>query len=214
MKFFTLLFILVIFITGCGNEKEVVNDVDTSEVIEEKEQYVDNNPIVIGIYEDDYKLVKDYSTLRENNKDLVFGVYYSNEEILDSKNQKYNWNKFYQEYDNIDNYKIGYQISFNVGDEKIQKTILGPDIYAFNPYFYIYLYDDINQADGTFYSHLEESDVNENTIFSSIKIYTVSIDSITSPIKLTAFTYDGDEDFDESGNYRGSSKYTVDINLN
>ena len=36
---------------------------------------------------------------------------------------------------------------------------------------------------------------------------------ITSPIKFTVFTYNGLEDFDENNNYRGNSKYEININL-
>ena len=74
------------------------------------------------------------------------------------------------------------------------------------------MYDDVHQADGAFYSHLEMSDVKDNTIYSSIKLTGIETANIESPITLTVFTYDGDEDFDSDGNYRGNSKYTITIN--
>ena len=83
-------------------------------------------------------------------------------------------------------------------------------MYYFDPYLYVYLYDDINQQDGAWYSHVEESQVNENTIFSSIKLYQVT-DNFSSPIKLTVFTYKSDDDFDTNGNYRGNSSYTINL---
>ena len=59
------------------------------------------------------------------------------------------------------------------------------------------------------YSHLEE--VNDNTLMTSIKIYAVDgIDNVQNII-LTAFTYDDEDDFDDNGNYRGSSSYTINI---
>ena len=88
-----------------------------------------------------------------------------------------------------------------------------PNTYAFEPYFYTYIYDDINQPDYTFYSHLEENDINDETIFSSIKIFLRDPSNITTPIDFTVFTYDDLEDFDENNNYRGNSKYEININL-
>lgn len=215
-KNLSFIMVLLTIITGCKNN-EKINDVENQDkpvqIEEQKDEYVDNNPIVVGLYDNDYNLVKEYNTTKQNFKDLIFSVYYTNQEVLDSNNQKYNWNKFYNEYTNIDNYKIGFSFSFSSGEEKIEKTILEPETYAFNPYFYIYLYDDIIQPDGSFYSHLEKTDVNENTIFSSIKIYLVEADKITSPIELTVFTYDGEEDFDEFNKYKGKSRYTIKINL-
>ena len=77
---------------------------------------------------------------------------------------------------------------------------------------YIYLYDDINQTPGTFYSHLEPEDMKDNTIISSIKLFLAQEGSkISSPITLTVFTYDGDEDFTEEKKYRGISSYTINI---
>ena len=80
------------------------------------------------------------------------------------------------------------------------------------PYLYVYLYDDVHQPDGTWYSHLEPVDMKDNTVFSSIKLYFAQQGSkISSPITLTVFTYDED-DIDSSGKYKGTSKYTITIN--
>ena len=82
-----------------------------------------------------------------------------------------------------------------------------PDIFRYSKYFYIYFYDDVNAPNG-FYSHLEN--VNDNTLMTSVKLYAVDeIDEVES-ITLTAFTYDED-DFDKDNNYRGNSKYTINI---
>lgn len=54
-------------------------------------------------------------------------------------------------------------------------------------YIEIYLYDDIHQPDGAWYSHLTEDDVNDDTVISSVKITAGEhIDEVTS-IKLTAY---------------------------
>ena len=91
----------------------------------------------------------------------------------------------------------------------MDNTFLEPDIFYFAKYFYVYFYDDIHQKDGTMYSHLEE--VNDNTLMTSIKIYAVDGIDDVKDIILTAFTYDDEDDFDDNGNYRGSSSYTIEI---
>ena len=216
------LLICLLFVSGCGknNKQDKEKKIDTSkepveevEVIEE-DQYVDDNPIIVGLYDTNDTLVTEYYTTKTNFKDLVFGVVYTNDEHLINGYTKYIWNYYYNNYTDIDNYKIGYNISFyNDNNELITKNITYvEDEYIVNPYFYVYLYDDINQVDGAWYSHLTKDDVKDNTIFTSIKLYLVQSEHISSPITLTAFTYDSDDDFDEDGNYRGNSKYTITIN--
>ena len=52
----------------------------------------------------------------------------------------------------------------------------------------------------------------DNTIISSIKLFLAQEGKkITSPITLTVFTYDSDDDFTEDNHYRGISSYTVII---
>ncbi len=207
-----ILLIMLLLLMGCSKQEEIIENIETKEQ-QTYPVYVDDNPIKIGIYENDISLVKEYKVLKRSGNEFILSFYYTNIDNLGNRYQKENWNKFYNEYSNIDNYKIGFSFSFYVGDTKIERTILKPEEYAFNPYFYIYIYDDINQPANTFYSHLLESDITENTIFSSMKIYLVEPSLITSPISFTVFTYDGLEDFDENNNYRGNSKYTINIDL-
>ena len=213
MKNKIVILLVLLLITGCSKEEKEILKEEKQEEIIETEKYIDDNPITIGIYEDDIRLVKEYKLKKQSRNEVIFSFYYTNQENLGSRRQKENWSKFYNEYLNINNYKIGFNFSFYEGDKKIEKTILKPDTFAFEPYFYTYIYDDINQPDYTFYSHLEEDDINENTIFSSIKIFLVEPSKITSPIEFTVFTYDDLEDFDENKNYRGNSKYTIKIDL-
>ena len=144
----------------------------------------------------------------------VFNIYYTNKEKLENNYIKYNFNKYYNEYENIDKYKIGFIISFSVNDKTYHEQILTPDCeYLFAPYIYIYLYDDIHQTPNTWYSHLLKEEVNDNTIYSSIKLFKADhANEITSPITLSVFTYDKD-DFDNNHNYIGSSINTTTINI-
>ena len=214
------IFLLLILITLCGCNKNNTNNIIEKknkdneikleeEIIEDK--YVDDNPITIGLYLDTV-LVNEYEFVQQNLKDIgVFTTFFTNDEYLENSS-KYTWKKYYDNYnEDISKYKIGYNVYFEDNGTIYNKNILGPEaMFDFSPYLYIYLYDDINQPDGAWYSHVEESDINENTILSSIKIFQVS-NNFSSPIKLTAFTYDSNDDFDKEGNYRGKSKYTITL---
>lgn len=212
------IFILIILlsITGCTT-KEKNNPINIEkeklEINVETESYIDKNEVKVGLYENK-KLIKEYNTTLNNHKEItVFNVYYTNEETLENSNIKYNWNKYYNNYTNIDKHKIGFYITFNVENKKIERTIINPySTHAMDPYLYVYLYDDIHQPEGAWYSHLEPEDMKENTIFSSIKLYLAGEgNKITSDITLTVFTYDTEDDFDEFNQYRGNSKYTATI---
>ena len=74
-----------------------------------------------------------------------------------------------------------------------------------------YLYDDYANRNKSFYSHIENNEYNENTLFTAIKLQSsYSCSEITSNIYLTVFTYDTEDDF-ENNEYRGNSKYTITI---
>ena len=204
---------IFLILTGCQTKEEnTYKEIDIDETIK-TDNYIDDNPIKVALYENNYK-VKSYNATLGNFKEIaVFNVYYTNIDTLNSSNIKYNYQKYYQEYENIDNYKTGFYISYEAEGNKVEKLILDPTSkHSMAPYVYIYLYDDVNQATGTFYSHLEPEDMKENTIISSIKLFLAHKGtSITTPITLTVFTYNGDEDFTEDGKYRGISSYTIEI---
>jgi len=209
-----ILFILtIILLTGCSNQLETpykeINIDNTIKI----DEYIDNNTVQIGIYENT-NLVKNYKTTLSNFKDIaVFNIYYTNKEKLDSSNIKYNYQKYLNNYENISNHKNGFYIKYEAEGKIIEELILDPkSMHKMAPYLYVYLYDDINQTPGSFYSHLENSDMKDNTIISSIKLFTAHKGtSITSPITLTAFTYDTEDDFTKDNHYRGTSSYTIEI---
>ena len=211
--------ILILLICVCSNEKsEVKQKQETVTNNEEKnyvEPYTDENPIKLGLYLNQNgtkTLTSTYNSPLTQYQDIVsFEVYYTNEPSL-TGNQKTLWNQYYQNYQDIDSYKIGYHITFEVGEEKIDKTILNPDdVGSFFDYIQVYLYDDINQ-ESSWYDHITQEEVTAETRFTSIKLTaSTKIAEITSPITLTAFTYDTD-DFDENNNYRGQSKFQVQVN--
>ena len=218
MKKYLLIVLCLFILIGCSKVEETNNEVaeEPEETVIEvpEEKYTDDNPIKVGLYMNG-KLMNEYNKRVVDGEDLLsVDVYFTDEADVGSSNTKYNFNKYYNNYENISNYKIGFDVSFDAGDKHYHHVVLDPDVeYVLNPYVYIYLYDDVHQADGSWYSHITMDEYNENTIFSSIKLYMAERTSeITSPITLKVFTYDSEEDFDEEGNYRGISSHTMTIN--
>ena len=215
---YSLLIGLCFILIGCQDKevdnKEVVSPTPTIEPSPTPIPYIDTNPVKVGLYQDG-KLVKELSaTIRDDLDIASFDVYFTNEENVYSSNTKSNFKKYSQEYTDSNKYKIGFYIKFMVGDKEVAGNILGPkNMYVVTPYIYNYLYDDVHQADGAWYSHVEENQVNDETIYSSIKLYAAEkTNEITSPITLMVYTYDSEDDFDDDGNYRGNSKYEITIN--
>lgn len=224
MKKILIITCLLLTLTSCSYKTQPINKKDnkkniTSNVKEEiKNTYIDNNPITLGIYmytnssTPRYK-TNEYKNNWELNVDICsLEIFYTNEDQIPGTNFKNLWNNYYQNYTDINSYKIGYLIEFNTANEgKIKKYIKSPqDTDSIYKYIQIYLYDDIHQ-DGGWYSHITENEYNTDSILTSIKLTgSTYIDEITSDISLTAFTYD-DDDFDENGEYRGISKQTVII---
>ena len=225
-----IIFIVLIILIGVGifyikdfnKTKETFSNTpnNTYEKIEDEENnknYLDENPIIVGLYKHDKntntrKLITNYESNWEEKKDISsFEVYYTNEISSFSGNQKENFDLFKNNYENIDNYKIGYIVEFDIGDKKINKTIISPkDTEEFFNYLEIYLYDDYHRS-GEWYSHTTEEEFNSDTLLTSIKLTSgKDISLISSQIKLSAFTYDSD-DFDTNGNYIGKSIYSITI---
>ena len=218
-----ILLMLVILLVGCTPKEEINkeenkvennNEIKQEEII--KEEYVDNNPIKLGLYlytgsYSNKEKLSTYETTFVSGSDVgSFEVFFTAEEVISGTSFKSLFNSYYDKHENIDNYKIGYNIEFTLNDGTVNKfNLLKPDNYLYGDYFYTYLYDDVHVNDGEFYSHLESID--DNTLITSIKIYAVDKIDDVKKIKLTVFTYDSDDDFDEDGNYRGISKYSIDI---
>ena len=220
MKKIIIYICLISLLSGCQKNNpnnEIHNaEINQDNIIENNtkvEQYIDNNSVKVALYEGKSKITS-YSTTLANFKDIaVFDIYYTDIDKLDSSNTKSNYQKYYQEYENIDNHKTGFYISFEAEGKTIEHLVLDPtSMHAMTPYLYIYLYDDVNQTPGTYYSHLEPDDMNDSTVISSIKLFLAQQGSkISSPISITVFTYDGIDDFTEDNKYRGNSSYTIEI---
>ena len=219
-KYFIFLLCLLVF--GC--EKNEVNTTSTTTnttttTTTTAVQYVDDNPIKLGLYKytnssTNRTLYTDYETVYNTETDIgSYEVFFTNDSSISGNTFQNLWMDYFKKYGNIDKYKIGYNISFSTTDgNSYDKTILKPDdAMEFYQYLQIYLYDDVHQVPGQWYSHVEEKDITDETIFTSIKLTNSwNAHLIGNEITLTVFTYDSD-DFDSNGKYRGNSFYTIKI---
>ncbi len=220
-----LLLIILVIIGGLFTYNKFFQN-KTSEIKKEtveptispiQNDYIDTNPIIIGIYKyskikGKRELIKEYSNSWSYHQDIVsLEIFYTNEEEIEATLIRNYFDTFRNQYSNGNSYKTGFIINFTTNDTKVNKTILSPkDTEDFFDFLEIYLYDDYHRH-GEWYSHTTEEEMTPDTIFTSIKLTAgQKIAEINSDILLTAFTYDND-DFDSYDNYRGQSKYSVII---
>ena len=215
MKNKIILLLVVLLLVGCSNKKEV--KVESKKIIDEeitkneKEVYVDTNPIKLSLYVDKKK-INEYNSPMTIYKDIVsLECYYTEDNsIIDGKFKEV-FNKYYANYQNIEEYKIGYYIRFNTSDGEVSKYIYNPsDVESFFNYIQVYLYDDVHQ-ESSYYSHVTKEEYNDNTLLTSIKLTASTyIDRVNSDVEVTAFTYKK-EDINDKNEYIGKSKYKVII---
>jgi hypothetical protein len=193
-----------------------------NELTKEKElnSKIYDNPILVGLYTkstNGKKLTPNYSS--NWDKDNIMGMFYTvytNKSTINGNSFSSVWTDYYNNYLNIDKYKIGYNIKYTLrSGEVIDKQILKPDdTTSLFVNLQFYLYDDVTPMPGRRYYHMTQPEVTDKTIYTSVKIvaYKETVD-VVSPIELTTFTYDGEEDFDTStGKYIGKSLYKTIIN--
>ncbi len=192
-------------------------EIEIEETIEEP-KYKDENQVPISLYiEQGNELVKIREYSCDWSPENVLNLFYaipSTEESISAYNFDSMWKEKIAAYPNGDKCRIGYQVSFKYEDgETYTYNLKCPDDTYFTfPKVMTYLYDDVNLVPGKPYYHITQDVMYDYTIASSIKLVgDVDSDKIEGPITLTAFCFDSEDDFDEEGNYRGNSKYTITI---
>lgn len=219
MKCKVILLLFLLFLV-CGCEKEVV----VEEKKEEKpslspevvETYQDQNNTPIGIYQLNGNTLTKYTTITKKlvvEEDVgIFQVYPSNEDVVSL--DKGFADSYYEKWMSYQPLHLGFNLKFHlISGEDVSYNMLYPsDCMNRWEHFMNYLYDDYANKGKGFYSHIENDEYNENTLFTAIKIQSsYQVSEVDSPIYLTVFTYDTEDDFDEKGEYRGNSSYTMKI---
>ena len=146
-----------------------------------------------------------------------FEVIAAEDDTIQNNNRQfmYIWKEYWEKFENRDACKIGYFVSFDLKDgTHIEKTIKKPsDVDSFFKYMECYLYDDINQTPGQWYSHITDAQMTDTSILTSIKFHCgTDVDKIGDHILLTAFIYTSDSDFNEDGKYIGTVSASISIN--
>lgn len=226
MKKITLFMICILLLCGCEKRHTTI-PVEDKTIEKQQEQnkkdsepkYIDENKFPIGLYSANGSVLtrliekQEYFTTK---KDITtIQAFPSNDESINySKKLGTFFGESWQLIDPEHSIKQGFIISYELNDGTIiNQRILGPSTTQLNyDYIEIYLYDAYKHRNDKWYSHIEESEMNNNTYLTSIKLTAGSkVNEIKSKITLTTFTYDTEDDFDDNGNYRGNSKHTITI---
>lgn len=185
----------------------------------ETEPYVPEiHPDIVGIYipaadgTAARKHITEFIASRTAKKDIdCFEILAAQDSIVKGSSFRSIWASAWDAHGNTKTAKIGFRIEFTLdGGEVISAQILKPsDSKHFFDYVEVYLYDDIHQTPGAWYTHLEDKNMKEDTIISSIKLTSGSKIAQVGDIALTAFIYTGPECFDPQGNYIGLVSQTI-----
>ena len=224
MKNIIAIIIILLFTTACTkNNKKIEIKEEPIKQFQEVEakapEYIDNNNTPISFYRlQGNKLIKLTEITKKLNveEDIgIFQIYPSNEDeiILNTSFGQSYYNEWIK-YNPNNNIKVGFNIKFNLTNEQVSYNIFSP-ANTFEKWEYLmnYLYDDYANIGKGFYSHIEDNQYNESTLFTALKIQSsYSCSEIISPITVTVFTYDTEDDF-ENNEYRGNSKQSFIINI-
>lgn len=160
------------------------------------------------------KHITEFKSVRTAKKDIdCFEILATQAEQAEGSSFRSIWNAAWGSHENAENAKIGFHISFTLtSGEAISKQLLKPsDSASFYDYLEIYLYDDVHVAPGVWYTHLEDKDMTEETVITSIKLTSGSKIAQVGDITLTAFIYNGDDCFGADGSYIGLVSETIVI---
>lgn len=228
MKKIISIFLLVslIFVNCSCTKKEEPEKPNTpvtsEEEIVKEPTYVDDNPVTLGLYTRNsttgYHYIESDIYLPWNQYvDIeVFKVLPTHDSVINYWYMQDAFPHYWQNYENNSKYKIGFNLSYKTIDgESFSWNIINPSDkmnQVFN-FVQLYVYDDIHPAKGSWYDHLEDNEMTEGVIFTSIKLCASTfINNIQSPMQLTVFSYDSSDDFDPTtGLYRGNSYHTINI---
>ena len=176
------------------------------------------HPDVVGIYipaadgTAARKHITEFVASRTAKKDIdCFEILASQDDRIAGSSFRSIWNAAWDAHGENANAKIGFRIEFPLkSGEVVSAQILDPsDTKSFFDYLEIYLYDDIHQKPGVWYTHLEDYNMKEETIISSIKLTSGRLIAEVGDIALTAFIYTGPECFDAQGDYIGLVSQTI-----
>ena len=228
MKKTILILLILLLLVGCNKKKEEnIDDKENKENSKKQEvepiiipntepEYVDLNNTPISIYRNNQKVTEFQGRIVVGKDVAMFKVYPSNDDYLNiSGSFGEAFKKKFDEYNTSGTLKVGYNLTYDVADGRhFSQTIRHvEDNYVYQGYILIFVYDDYDlTVNNKIYKHVDIEEETDSSLFSSIKLYgEAASDEIISKVYLTVFTYDTEDDFDENGEYRGNSKYTITV---
>lgn len=150
-------------------------------------------------------------------KDIcLIGVFLSDEESFPSGKFVDNWNDCVKAWKDARPVKIGYLVSFTFWETGETHSVIVTRPEDWKEYwdvFEIYVYDDIEHAEDSWYDHVDPDEFTDQTILTEIKLTAgKSIDKLTSTITLTCFAYEDESVFSkEKGEYYGADCATITV---
>lgn len=130
------------------------------------------------------------------------------EKVHTGRNAQYAafWMELWNGYPKAASCKTGYAIALTLENgQTIEQTIVSPkDTQSFFDYMEMYLYDDVHQIPGNWYSHLEEHQMTEETLMTSIKLTAGKKISQVKSASVSVFVYENANDFDAQGCFTGT----------
>lgn len=142
---------------------------------------------------EEYVLVSRHEDDMSGGRDLcVLGAFPSTEATLSGKNMGDIWSACITGNGFSESLRPGFLLEFDTPDGKCEKLILRPsDITdAYWDYIETYVYDDIHQTPGAWYSHLLDSEFTDETIITSVKITAGERIAAVKNLTLTVFLYE------------------------
>lgn len=222
MKKIMILLGILFFLSACSKNAVSPKVEPQKEEKQEKiiEKYQDNNHTPISFYQlkgDTLTKIDHISGEFVSMDDIaLLQIYPSVEDTISlTDNFARSFFQEWEKYNSNHSLKIGFSLSFVDKEENnISYTILSPSNTMDHwEYFMAYLYDDYVNLGKGFYSHLENDDYQDSTLFTSIKLQCgVYCRDIPSTIQFQVFTYDSEDDFLDN-TYRGNSKSSLSICL-
>lgn len=240
-----LIILIVVLIVSCGKKKEkpAETEVPTETVTVPEETTTPEeettipqikNEKPVALYTMDYgdmvcRKVTGISREWSEYEDLEsFGAFATSEELFEFSSETEAHNEIWNSITTENTYKIGYELSFDVGGTHKVITILKPGDIENNPDLYngdypedgdyseitgylgVWVYDDMHQ-DGGGYIHITQEEVTEETLLTSIKLRPTPQSEEIDNLILKAFSYSSQDEFDSNGHYCGNYASSVTI---
>lgn len=218
--YLSLIGMIILFNCSCTKKKEVEIPATVDDIVEPTiPSYVDDSNITLGLYTRDtngYHYIDSEVHIPWNQYTdmIVFKTLATHDATI---NSWYMQDAFpsYWNYENNKNYKLGYNLSYTTDKGDFSWNIINPEdrMYDVFNFVQLYTYDDVSPAKGSWYDHLDNNEITDGVLMTSIKLTASTfIGNIHSPMKLTVFAYDSSDDFDpNTGLYRGNSYHTIYI---